>query len=438
MLKRLLLTSCLLCFSISSFSSELLGSTLKYPADYMKQRGVYNHFNYQLKIERNLNSGDTIKLHFFDKNLTLEGETNVPRKLEGGTLPIEFLETVNNSDHFTVSFLVTEAVEENTTILFYGGAIIGEIPEPHDIYLIAQTVGTSAQGPFTIEASNELKIVDLIENSDSSFSSSIIKPFYANINKTNSIEEPSNFSTSVTFLHSTQISSIPFRGEFLKKYRFNYRLTGEFSFLKGEPDSSAVNEQSSVKIYVNNQPVDYSSLVIDDSGTQLEIEVVHIFNREVRIEISSTSKDILPQNILASVGAIVEYKYQPRTINLLNNINAGKWRYDGEVFSINNMPFGSAYSHLISLNNKTNRILDLDIILYSEQDESIYLKDAIQIESRKITNITQAIKNLITQYGLKGNIAIDIIADTERNNISLTALFYSKMDGDRAVMSNTN
>lgn len=430
----------LLCFLISA-TTIVNASTLSFDRGSTTAQITSNQFltdnrsshDFKFEIDRDLAQGDIIELHFLAKGLTLDSE---PYFYD---LPVEVLEPLVNSDFLTVRGLVKEPIYRDTTITFSCCNFKGESPTPHDLYVVASVIVDGLEGPIRLEESNELKIVEVIEHSDSKISSTIKNPFNVLISHEAHSTTNRNFLASIAFYHTNTNRKVLFnRAEGLKKYTFEYSLTGDFSFLADTENSSAVASHSSVNLYVNNQEVDDINVILSENGAQISVEAEHIFNRDVRLEINSSSEEIIPQEVLATVKVENSYQGSNATLTLLENVHAGNWHYNGEVFAISSMPFSNEYAQLISLRNRTSRKLDLDIILYSEQEEKIYLKNAVQIAGQKVTNISQDIKNLITEHGLKGNIAIDIIADTSRDNVSLTALYYNKADGDRAVIATGN
>jgi hypothetical protein len=112
------------------------------------------------------------------------------------------------------------------------------------------------------------------------------------------------------------------------------------------------------------------------------------------------------------------------------SLAAGAWTLNGDTALIPYMPFDSAFAQSITVTN--NGIVDgaitVDITANGETNTHILTEVAV---ANTVTNITAGVKAAAATDGVTGNAAITVVTNSPSNDITVSALYYSKADADR-------
>jgi hypothetical protein len=119
------------------------------------------------------------------------------------------------------------------------------------------------------------------------------------------------------------------------------------------------------------------------------------------------------------------------------NLAGGAWTLNGDSAYIPFMPFNSAFAQSITVTNTGTVPGAITVDITANGDTKSHLLTAVA-GAETITNITGEIRAFAAADGVTGNAAITVVTNSPSGDISVSALYYSKADADRGIVSVTN
>lgn len=393
--------------------------------------GFYEHFRLSLIPDRDYASGELIYLNIYADNLEIDDSRLVL------PLSIEFLDFVEMDDRYVLRFLILDDIEAKTNLLLRGMTLVSSgMNYARDVKALVYFRILTIDGPLDLDFSPNITLIKAIKGTDPAFQSHILGAFDRKLLLDGQAQE--TYTDTVTFIHSVTEEELSQRNRNLSNnYNFRYHFEGDFrSFLK-PGDVNEFEDHVVISASSEGQDLNINNIEITNNGKNLQFEVNHLFNREIGITFSTPANLVVPQQIEANVQIEMQYGFNDIDVTWVNTLEAtpaGKWAWAGRIFNIANMPFGSEYSQLITVTNKSTQNVQFDLVLYSTTSQRIVVSDALNIEAGRVKNISSQLREYVNSAGISGLVSFDLIADTKLNSLSVDALYYNKADGDRAVL----
>lgn len=211
----------------------------------------------------------------------------------------------------------------------------------------------------------------------------------------------------------------------------SYKVYGDFSFLdeNGDGDLADAKDGSitSTGGVVTVADDMMSATVADANGTST--------TGTVGVTVSGPTGVVIPnQEFMAEASISYEnpaLSTASLTDNTLSKSAAGAWTLNGAQAFIPFLPFGSQYSQSVTISNTSNQTGGVDLVLYVGEDK-VEVEGVATIVAEGVTDISAAVRNAVAEAGISsGNVAIEIIVNAPKDDIEVTAVYYSKADGDR-------
>jgi hypothetical protein len=120
-----------------------------------------------------------------------------------------------------------------------------------------------------------------------------------------------------------------------------------------------------------------------------------------------------------------------------DSLSAGAWTLNGDSAFIPFMPFNSAFAQSITVTNNgtVDGAITVDITANGETNTHLLTEVAV---ANGVTNITAGVKAAAATDGVTGNAAITVVTNSPSDDITVSALYYSKADADRGIVAVTN
>jgi hypothetical protein len=118
-------------------------------------------------------------------------------------------------------------------------------------------------------------------------------------------------------------------------------------------------------------------------------------------------------------------------------ISGGAWKLNGDSAYIPFMPFDSAFAQSITVTNSGSVDGAITVDITANGETNTHMLTAVAT-GETITNITGEIIAAAKADGVTGNAAITVVTNSPSTDISVSALYYSKADADRGIVSVTN
>jgi hypothetical protein len=123
-----------------------------------------------------------------------------------------------------------------------------------------------------------------------------------------------------------------------------------------------------------------------------------------------------------------------RNLALLSGAAAGSWTLNGDGSAhVSFMPFGSAYSQSVTVQNNGAVEGDISVDWYTAAGKvttALTTKAAPYV----VTDISAELRSLAAANGITGNAAFDVIVNSPDGQINVVAVYYNRADGDRVLV----
>lgn len=212
-----------------------------------------------------------------------------------------------------------------------------------------------------------------------------------------------------------------------------YTVKGNFAFLGDVDATTNVVDTEAVKATVGTVTV---------YADHIEVATTDLGSTEITINVSGTDAEkadsaIATQEFTATAVIGYEDTFTPAakgTFNALTDAVAGEWTLNGALVHVPFMPFRDGYAPIVNVSNTSTQDGDIEVVVYAADKAWVAPKSymlSVPAKAQAQTNITKA----LSDAGIKGDVAFDIIVNAPKDDIEVSALYFNA--GDRAVMNTT-
>jgi hypothetical protein len=212
-----------------------------------------------------------------------------------------------------------------------------------------------------------------------------------------------------------------------------YTVKGDFTFLdeNGDgdlldaKDGSIASAAGTVKVADDMMSATITSTAAVTSGT-----VGVTVNTPAGVTIPDqefTASSALSYTVTGVTGTL--------TSNTLTDAAAGSWTLNGANVHVPVLYFGSAFAQSVIVTNTSSQAGGVDIVVYQGGD-TYEMNGVGNIVSEGTTDITAWVQSAVAGAGItSGAVAFDVIVNAPSANITVSALYYAKADGDRVKVN---
>jgi hypothetical protein len=118
-------------------------------------------------------------------------------------------------------------------------------------------------------------------------------------------------------------------------------------------------------------------------------------------------------------------------------LSGGAWKLNGDSAFIPFMPFNSAFAQSVTVTNTGSVPGAITVDITANGVTKSHLLTAVA-GAEMVTNITGEVIAAAKADGVTGNAAITVVTNSPSGDISVSALYYSKADADRGIVTVTN
>jgi hypothetical protein len=123
-----------------------------------------------------------------------------------------------------------------------------------------------------------------------------------------------------------------------------------------------------------------------------------------------------------------------RSLALLAGAAAGEWKLNGDGSAhVSFMPFGSAFSQSVTVQNNGAVEGEISLDWYTAAGKVTTIL-ATKAAPYVVTDISSELRTVAAANGITGNAAFDVVVNSPSGQINVTAVYYSKADGDRVLV----
>ena len=164
--------------------------------------------------------------------------------------------------------------------------------------------------------------------------------------------------------------------------------------------------------------------------------VATFLNQDTTLTATVDGVDVIaPRKFTASVDlAYTDAESSARTQSLLTDGAAGEWKLNGDNSAhVAFMPFGPAFSQSVTVQNNGAVDGEISIDWYTSAGKVTTVLTGTA-KPYVVTDISSELRTVAAANGITGNIAFDVVVNSPATQINVTAVYYSKTDGDRVLV----
>ena len=213
----------------------------------------------------------------------------------------------------------------------------------------------------------------------------------------------------------------------------SYVLTGDFSFLDADAtlgvDTGTVATSTTTPVV----STDFTTITEVSGNLTFDGTAAQTATETFTITVDGVTHILAPQSF--SVAA--EFDYDPESGSSETyeaSLSGGSWSLNGASSFVPFMPFSSAFSQLVSITNTGTVAGAITVDWTSAGVKASTVLTAVAT-ANSVTDISTELRALAAANGITGDAALNIVVDSPSANISVSALYYSKADQDRAVVA---
>jgi hypothetical protein len=211
-------------------------------------------------------------------------------------------------------------------------------------------------------------------------------------------------------------------------------LTGSFGFLDTNADGKVTAADAGTTSATINTAFTTATVVgaatgFDGSAAQTSIVTTNF-------TVDGKTQVLVPQTFSVDV----EFDYvdaENKDATFAKTLTGGAWTLNGDSAFIPFMPFSSAFAQSITVTNSGTVAGTITVDITANGDTKSHTLTAVA-GAEMVTNITGEIIAFAKADGVTGNAAINVVTNSPSADISVSALYYSKADADRGIVSVVN
>ena len=363
--------------------------------------------------------------------ITYTGATVATKKTDGktavvpvvaatsGSGAIEFLEFDGN----TIKGLVTTPTSSTDTITFTGAElIITDAADKGKVTVSSVGKVDTVEGAKSVDASTTPATVATFSTQ---FAASVKTKFgAAKIDVNESRKKFVGGSLSDTMIVSTTNSAAATGSATPAATAPGvYVLNGDFTFLDADGDGKLGSKDGSITS-------DGGTVKVAEDFMSATVTASSFSTGTFGITVTNAADTVIPAqaftidaDVSYTVGAVAGAK------ELLDAASAGSWVLNGAQVNVPFLPFGTQYSQSVTVSNTSSQAGGVDLVVYSG-GSTVEFEGVATVGAKGVTDISQAVRDAVATIG-NGNYSIDVIVNAPETAIEVTAVYYSKADGDR-------
>lgn len=387
--------------------------------------------NVKIDPARDYGSGDVITLTYTGATVATWTNAATPAAITPtvtgtGTFAtnIEFLKYDGNS----IQLLVTNPVSvvAGTDTVTVGGVqlIIGSAADKGLVKVSAAGVVSTVLGPQNVDASTAATYITYAGE----LATASTSKFNAVVDVEAQRTKFTGATTTDTLVLTNTVATVG-AGRGVTTTGATYTVWGNFSFLdeNGDgdlldaKDGSATSATGNVAFAPDLQSFTVKNTSVLASGT-------------VGISINAPGTVVIPDQSFMAQADISYTDPAGGTTDLVANTlaqsSAGSWTLNGSKSHVPFLPFSAAYSQSVTISNTSAQTGGVDLVIYTGTG-TVSIQAIATVTGNGVTDISTAVRTAVASAGLSGNLAFDIIVNAPTGNITTTAVYYAKADGDR-------
>ena len=208
-----------------------------------------------------------------------------------------------------------------------------------------------------------------------------------------------------------------------------YTVKGDFTFLDTDGDG---------KLEAKEGTITSGSGVVAFAKDMMSATVTStaaVSTGTVGITVTGATGSVIPDQAYMASTVLNYAKPSGATGNVavttLAESAAGSWTLNGAKAHIPFLPYGTNYAQSVTVSNTSVQTGGVDLVIYVG-DDTVEVEGIATVAGEGVTDISSAISIAVRDAGLvSGNYAFDIVVNAPESAISVTALYYTKSDGDR-------
>jgi len=211
-------------------------------------------------------------------------------------------------------------------------------------------------------------------------------------------------------------------------------ITGSFGFLDTNADGKVTAADAGTSTASINAAFTTATLLGTATNFDGTADVDSVLTTTFTVD--GKTQTLAPQTFTSSVS----FDYTDalgEDQSFTDSLSAGAWTLNGDSAFIPFMPFNSAFAQSITVTNNgtVDGAITVDITANGETNTHLLTEVAV---ANGVTNITAGVKAAAATDGVTGNAAITVVTNSPSDDITVSALYYSKADADRGIVAVTN
>ena len=375
-------------------------------------------------------AGDIITLTATGASLvTMTGTTAyAPTITNTGTGKVEFLDYSGSQ----IRLLVSTPVASGDVVTVSGIKLnVGSASNKGTVKFSAAGRVSTVDGPINVDTSTAVTYITYADELATSIKDkfSAVVDVNANRQAFDQTVDKSADSTSADTLVLTNTVATVGSGRGVTTNGATYTVYGNFSFLDkdgngklGDAGDGSVASSAGTTTYA----ADFSWAKVTSTSA--------LTSGTVGITVNAPTGVTIPDQAFMAQADVSYANPADVTKNLSANTlakgAAGSWTLNGSKSHVPFLPFSSAYSQSVTISNTSAQSGGVDLVIYTGSG-TVSVSGIATAKGNGVTDISAAVRAAVAANGLSGNLAFDVVVNAPSANITTTAVYYAKADGDR-------
>jgi hypothetical protein len=211
-------------------------------------------------------------------------------------------------------------------------------------------------------------------------------------------------------------------------------LTGSFGFLDTNADGKVTAADAGTTTATINTA--FTTATVVGAATGFDGAAADTSAVTTTFTVDGKTQVLVPQTFSVDV----EFDYadaEAKDATFAKTLTGGAWTLNGDSAFIPFMPFSSAFAQSITVTNSGTVAGTITVDITANGDTKSHTLTAVA-GAEMVTNITGEVIAFAKADGVTGNAAINVVTNSPSDDISVSALYYSKADKDRGIVSVVN